>query len=88
MLTFIPDATLDYHEFGELLEFDIQNKLEVFIEDSYYKDFTLVLVITGKGKVVKPLVQKLLSQNKYVESFTLAGYFNGQGGAFEVVLYN
>lgn len=86
MQQFIPQATLDYHEFGVLLNFDIEQKLNIFLEDSYYKDYFQVLIITGKGKVVKPLVYKLLKSSKYVESFNLAGYFNGQGGAFEVNL--
>lgn len=45
-----------------------------------------VLVITGKGKVVKPSVFKLLKQSKKVKEFKTAGYFNGQEGAFEVIL--
>lgn len=79
---------LDYHEFGELTHFDIEKLLFDFLEDSYNFGFSKVLVITGKGRIVKPLVQKLLKQNKFVEEFKQAGYFTGQGGAFEVCIKN
>lgn len=77
---------LDYHELGELTSFDIEKYLFDFLEDSYNSGFTKVLVITGKGQVVRPLVQKLLKQNKFVEEFKQAGYFTGQEGAFEVYI--
>jgi len=83
---FIPQAKLDYHEFGILNAYDIEKHLNEFIEDSYISKFTEILIITGKGFVVRPLVNKLLSKNKYVLNFKSAGYFNGQGGAFEVKL--
>lgn len=78
--------TLDYHEFGELTSYDIEKYLSDFLEDSYNSNFTKVLVITGKGQVVRPLVQRLLKQNKFVESFKQAGYFTGGEGAFEITL--
>jgi DNA-nicking Smr family endonuclease len=84
---FIPQAELDFHNFGELTVYDIEKYLSEFIEDCYVAKLKNVLVITGKGLVVRPLVLKLLKQNKYVESFKSAGYFNGQHGAVEVVLF-
>lgn len=83
---FLADETLDFHELGILDHFDIEKILTEFIENSYNKDHTQVLVITGKGQVVRPLVKKLLEKSKYVEEFRYAGYFNGQSGAFEVTL--
>jgi DNA-nicking Smr family endonuclease len=83
---FIPDSELDFHEFGILTEYEIEVILNNYIEDSYLLNLKNLLIITGKGKVVRPLVNKLLKINKYVESFNKAGYFNGQDGAIEVVL--
>jgi DNA-nicking Smr family endonuclease len=83
---FIAEAEFDFHQFERLTPYDIEKYLSEFLEDSYAKGYTFILVITGKGKVVKPLVQKFLAENKLVKHFQLAGYFNGQGGAFEVTL--
>ncbi len=83
---FVAESELDFHKFGEMTLYDIEKYLNEFIEDSYVSKLTRLLVITGKGAVVKPLVLRLLKQNKYVESFKMAGYFNGQGGAIEVQL--
>jgi len=81
---FIPEDTLDYHDFGELTAFDIEKLLNEFLEDSYIAKYSNVLVITGKGQIVRPLVERLLKTNKFVEKFKSAGHFNGQSGAFEV----
>ena len=86
LIGFIPEATLDFHEYGVIDHFEIQKILEEFIEDSYISQQKFILVVTGKGKVVRPLVKKLLRENKYVESFKEASYFNGQNGAVEVTL--
>lgn len=83
---FVPQDTLDYHDRGVLLPYDIEQLLNDFLEDGILSAFKYVLVIVGKGKVVKPLVNKLLKTHKYVESYKQAGYFNGQEGAFEVIL--
>lgn len=85
-MEFFADAELDYHVFGPMLPYDIEKILNEFIEDSVISSHKNLLVITGKGAVVRPLVQRLLKQHKQVESFKSAGYFNGQRGAFEVVL--
>lgn len=81
---FIAQAELDFHEFGELTTYDIEKYLNEFLEDCYISKLQRVLIITGKGKVVRPLVMKLLKINKYVSTFKTAGYFNGQSGALEV----
>lgn len=84
MSEFIPQATIDFHKFGLLSEYDVEQKLANFLEDAYIQNLTQVLVITGKGEMVRPLVKKLLEKSDLVESFETAGYFNGQTGAFEV----
>ncbi len=84
--TFIPDAKLDFHTSGPLTNYEIEKMLSNFIEDNYIREKKQLIVVTGKGQVVRPLVEKLLKQNSYVKSFQSAGYFNGQTGAFEVVL--
>lgn len=83
---FIPEMTFDYHGFGSLTAHEIEYELRKFIEEAKLNKYRNLLIITGKGEKVKPQVQKLLRQNKFVASFKLAGYFNGQSGAFEVVL--
>ena len=83
---FLPQAQIDFHEFGLLTNYDIEKYLNEFLEDCYISKLDKVLVITGKGNVVRPLVIKLLKQNKLVKSFKQAGYFNGQSGAVEVEL--
>jgi DNA-nicking Smr family endonuclease len=83
---FISDSEIDFHDFGPMTQIEIEQKLEQFIEDEYAKGSTNLLVITGKGKVVKPLVEKLLKVSKFVRTFKTAGYYNGQTGAFEVIL--
>jgi len=86
ILKFVPEAEIDFHEFGPMTSFDIEKYLNEFLEDSYFLKLRYVLVITGKGQVVRPAVLKLLKENKFVESFKTAGYFNGQSGALEVIL--
>ncbi len=83
---FVSQDEIDFHKFGPLTGFDIEKLLCNFLEDCYVAKLEKVLVITGKGNIVRPAVNKLLKQNKYVQSFKSAGYFNGQSGAFEVEL--
>jgi DNA-nicking Smr family endonuclease len=83
---FIADAEFDFHNRGVLLPYDIEKLLSEFIEDSYYNSLRRVLVIVGKGGVVRPKVDSLLKRNKLVDNYKFAGYFNGQDGAFEVWL--
>lgn len=87
-MNFIPEAKIDFHDFGPMTEFDIEQRLLHFLEDCHIAKFTSVLVVTGKGQVVRPLVARLLNKCKFVKSHQTAGYFNGQTGAFEVVLEN
>ncbi len=83
---FIAGDTLDFHNYNELTNYDIEDILYKFIEDSFVAGYEQILIITGKGRVVKPLVHKLLSKNKYIKSYKKAGYYNGQDGAVEVYL--
>jgi len=83
---FFPEATFDYHNLGILSPYEIEKYFEDFLLDCDILGYKRVLVITGKGQVVKPLVAKLLKHSKKVSTYKTAGYFNGQDGAFEVVL--
>lgn len=85
-MIFIAEETFDYHGLGPLPEFEIIRLAENFIEECYSANKDNILIITGKGQKVRPLVKKVLSSNKYVKSFKTAGYYNGQEGAFEVCL--
>lgn len=84
--SFTPDDELDYHELGVLNHFDIEMYLNQFLEDSHISGYKNLLVIVGKGEVVRPQVKKLLGKHELVEGFKQAGYFNGGDGAFEVTL--
>lgn len=83
---FIPQATLDYHEIEITHHYQIEEELNLFLEDCAKANFQKVLIITGKGKVVRPTVDSLLKKHKLVKSHKQAGYYNGQWGAFEVTL--
>ena len=83
---FVPQRELDYHDKGILDVFQIENMLDIFVEDCYLGGIKRVLIITGKGIVVRAVVKKHLKKVKYVKSFNMAGYFNGGSGAFEVEL--
>lgn len=80
------DDKLDFHTFGILRRFEINLHLEHFIEDSYARSYKNLLIITGKGQVVRPIVEKNLKLNKLIFTYRVGGYFNGQDGAFEVEL--
>jgi DNA-nicking Smr family endonuclease len=80
------DAQLDFHDFKALLPYDVEQQLNEFLEDSYVRNYKQVLIITGKGKLVKPLVQKLLRNHKLVKKFEYADYYSGQEGAVVVNL--
>lgn len=83
---FFPEATFDYHTAGVLSPYEIERYFDEFLLDCDVLGYRRVLIITGKGQVVKPLVSRLLKLSKKVESYKIAGYFNGQDGAFEVIL--
>ena len=85
---FISQDELDYHGLGPLTPFDIEERLDKFLEDSFVSGLNYVTIITGKGAKVRPLVERLLGRNKYVKKYRTGGYFNGQDGAFEVELGN
>lgn len=85
---FIPEEEFDYHVLGELTTYDIERYLNEFLEDCYISKMSRVLIITGKGHVVRPMVLRLLKSHQFVEKFKDAGYFNGQSGAVEIVLKN
>jgi len=81
---FISDATLDFHDRGPLLPFDVETLFHEFIEDCQIAGYHNLLIITGRGPRVRPIVNKLLNEDPRIQSFKSAGYFNGQDGAFEV----
>lgn len=81
---FIPDAILDFHDKGVLNAYEVEKFLNEFIEDSIIAEYKNIIIVTGKGQFVRPLVRKLLKVNKSIKKFNRAGYFNGQDGAFEV----
>lgn len=83
---FIPDAELDFHNFGLVDHYQVEKILTEFLEDSQIMNYKQLVVITGKGPFIRPLVKKLLGNMNLVESLKTAGYYNGQSGAYEVTL--
>src|SRR5688500_14921179 len=83
---FIIEEELDFHGFGVIDHLDIERILNNFIEDCHIRGVKNILVITGKGDVIRPLVPKLLAKNRFVADYRPAGYFTGQEGAYEIVL--
>ncbi len=91
-LKFTYESKLDFHAFDlkGITEYEIEMKLLHFLEDAFNRGDKNVLVVTGKGNVVRPTILKLLKSSSQikslVEGYRLAGYFNGQSGALEIVL--
>lgn len=85
--SFIPDDTFDFHQFDKLDDYLVEKYLTQFIEDCYHREMERLLIITGKGKLVNPLVGELLPKIHFVKSFKRAGYFNGGEGAYEIILH-
>lgn len=83
---FFPEDTLDFHDLGVLTPNQIIFETNQFIELSQLSGHTKVRIITGKGKVVRPLVQKVISNHKSIAKFKVAGYYDGQDGAFDINL--
>jgi DNA-nicking Smr family endonuclease len=97
MITFadklsLPEAILDLHDFGPIRDFEVEEIVNRFIEDSYHDGLKKVLIVTGKGlnsksgPKLRPQVQKLLKQNKSIRTFHLASSARGGEGAIEVYL--
>jgi len=87
---FRPEAQFDFHPLGVLTVEEIEFYLDKFLEEQKALGHIKLLIITGKGRVVRPVVARLLEglvkRKKLVKEFHSAGYFNGQEGAFEVEL--
>lgn len=80
------DDQIDFHDLGILSRDEIRHFTLDFLERSKASKFEKVRIITGKGSVVRPEVQKVLKNSKLVKKFKFAGYFSGQDGAIEVEL--
>jgi len=76
--SFIPEDILDCHEFGQIPYFEIVKLIEEFIEDSFNNEFYKVRIITGKGKIIRPLTINILKKSEYVENFNFSDYWSGQ----------
>lgn len=80
------DAKLDYHDRGVLDPYTIEKLLEDFILDSYLAKCNKLLVITGRGRVVRPLVLRILKHHKTVKNFEPLENVNLYGGSFVVYI--
>ncbi|MEO6728596.1 MAG: Smr/MutS family protein [Candidatus Dojkabacteria bacterium] len=84
IVPFTSEAELDFHILDKFDPYDVESMLNTFLEDCYLSKLENVIIIVGKGFVVRPFVQKILKSHKLVNEFKQASYFNGQSGAFEV----
>ena len=84
---FIPEDTLDIHDYGPMLHHEIEYLITRFITDNYNRKLEKIKIITGKGNVVSPLTIKILKKSKHVKEYRYAGYFSGQKGAIEIILH-
>lgn len=89
-----PQSTLDFHKAGILTRQEIKALTERFLERSSEEGLTKILIITGKGlhsqngeAVIKPIVEKILSHNGHVKTFSWAPRQRGGDGAFEINLH-
>jgi DNA-nicking Smr family endonuclease len=93
-MTTIPDATLDFHRDKPLTELEISMDTEEFLRDCSDKQFSMVLIIVGKGKspqsrqLAKRVVTEVLKTSKLIRKFKTAEPENGGEGAIEVWLKN
>ena len=83
---FKPEALLDFHDYDILNESYILEIYDQFIKESIEASQTKVLIITGKGEVIKPLINKTLARDNRVDTYNHAGMYQGGKGAFEIFL--
>ncbi len=83
---FKPEAQFDFHPLGVLTVEEIEFYTDKFLEEQRAIGNTKLIIITGKGRVVRPVVERVLKDYRFVKEYRRAGYFNGQEGAFEIVL--
>jgi DNA-nicking Smr family endonuclease len=79
-------ASFDFHNRGPLSKDIIEDLCASFLQECHANNDRFVIIITGKGEKVRPLVSRYLARSKRVKTFRTAGYYNGQEGAFEVEL--
>lgn len=83
---FIPEAVLDYHEYDILNEPAVEQIYNSFVDESIIYGQKKLLIVTGKGELVRPHIARIAARDKRIASYQRAGYFNGQSGAFEITL--
>ncbi len=83
---FVAEAELDFHNRGILSPHDVEFETDIFLREQQILGKRMVLVITGKGKMVRPVIGRFLKTHPVVMEFKTAGYYNGQDGAYEVIL--
>lgn len=83
---FQPEAILDYHGFGVLDPYEVEEILNNFMYKAYEMKLVKVLVITGKGRLIKQSVPGILKKVNFVKSFQIASSANGGEGALEILL--
>ncbi|MCA9376470.1 Smr/MutS family protein [Candidatus Nomurabacteria bacterium] len=83
---FKAEVELDYHSYGILTPEAVRHIYHEFIKECQTNSKKRLLIITGRGAVVRPTIQKVLRSDKRIERYNIAGTFNGKSGAFEVIL--
>ncbi len=89
-----PQKELDFHNRGLLNEEQIKTITKNFLDDCVSSKTKKALIITGKGlhskdgiAKVKPIVQKILSMNPQIKTFSDSRIDRGDTGAIEVTFY-
>lgn len=83
---FFPDDILDFHHLGILTPEQISYEADKFINNSHQSGHQFIRIITGKGRVVRPTVIRVLRQHRLIKDFKQAGYYEGQDGAYDIKL--
>lgn len=85
-------AELDFHDLGILSPHEIYSLADDFIKDAQKNNYTKISFIVGQGKhstngpVIKPLLQKYLSQHSDVAKVQLGKFAQGGEGVLVVDL--
>ncbi len=85
-------AELDFHDLGILSPQKIYSLADDFIKDAQKNNYTKIAFIVGQGKhskngaVIKPLLQKYLSQDPSIAKVSLGKFAQGGEGVLVVDL--
>lgn len=87
-----PQAEFDFHNRGILIQNNMKELVDEFIEECRNRELSKVLIITGKGlhsqkgmPVIKPFVKKYLMGKSFVVRIYEGRFDRGGSGTLEVI---